>query len=262
MGAGLPRRGRGGAPLRWGLGLAAAGGSRFRPRFSQPLSLKPPPRARAPVLTGPGAPVCIYIGKKATRMHTLSHVFSQGFLLNYLWIKKKQKTKNKKTVKTLWGKKRENSEVWFSAHARVVGARGGASCEAPAKRKRTGGEGVGGPGWRVQNGGAARNGSPCPCTLKVPAHSSPLTETTPGDGRQLPLPPAQGHWGSRDSRGRKVQARGSWSRATSPALPVSPSSQPIPSTRGVREVTGFKVMWLISGGPRRPASDLAEAQSR
>lgn len=34
----------------------------------------------------PGALVCIYIGKKATKMHTRSHVLSQGFLLNYLYI--------------------------------------------------------------------------------------------------------------------------------------------------------------------------------
>lgn len=38
--------------------------------------------------------------------------------------------------------------------------------------------------------------------------------------------------------------------------------QPLPSTWRVREVTGFTVMWLISGGPRRPASDLTEGQGR
>lgn len=73
--------------------------------------------------------------------------------------------------------------------------------------------------------GAAGNVPHCPCTLEVQANSSPLTETTLEMGKSCPSPQPE-DTGSRDSGGRKGQARSSsWIRATSPSPPPGGSER-------------------------------------
>lgn len=101
-GTGLPRWTRMGAaprrgPGQWPRGFGAGGPAenealqRLEEAGSGPGSPCPYPASLPCLLRplsslDPGALVCIYIGKKATQMHTRSHVLSQGFLLNYLYI--------------------------------------------------------------------------------------------------------------------------------------------------------------------------------
>lgn len=80
-------------------------------------------------------------------------------------------------------------------------------------------------GGGSRTGDAAGNGPHCPCTLEVQANSSPLTETTLEMGKSCPSPQPE-DTGSRDSGGRKGQARSSlWIRATSPSPPPGGSER-------------------------------------
>lgn len=101
-----------------------------------------------------------------------------------------------------------------------MGARGGAAREAPAKRKR-----MGAPGWRVQNGGCSRERPPLSLHTRGTGKFISSTETTLEMGKSCPSPQPE-DTGSRDSGGRKGQARSSsWIRATSPSPPPGGSER-------------------------------------